>query len=500
MDPEGLAVSGSAIGTHNQLIPLAGSLEELGGAAGILEVCPDAVLVLDSRRRKALAVNFDFITMVGGDIETLHGGEFHPLECIHPDDHAAFHDIGDPGIGESAVAVDLRIISSSGTEVPVEAFARHCTSGNKDAWVYFFRPVESRRILEKRLRDQIRVQKKRTVEAVRASLRIYQLTEKIRSAPKLSARLLDVDTEDELFRRAGEFLVSEGFNYLDVAFFSLEDGLLKLKYSSSERTCFNYDVNKKSRYARFLREGKQPSPNSNEQLVALRCKGQVFGVLEVRFDPRERAFFKENSLIEEWHDDIIETIAEILALFIENIRLYQKLRRQTVLDPLTSVFNRHYLLTQLEEEVKRAQRFHRPFSLIFIDVDGFKEVNDTFGHHQGDSVLIEVSEALRSAMRASDCICRYGGDEFVIILPETSIHSAERKAEKLRATIEACQFTQVGAGEGADPIRLTISAGVASAAEGLNADQILQVADSALYRAKRSGKNCVFRIREFEEK
>lgn len=485
-----------SVGNQNHFISMVGGREPVADAMEVLCTVPDAMLILDAARTRTLSVNEAFARLVGLDPENPGSQKLHPLDVVHPDDHSKFQQLGDPGTAEPDQGGDLRIVTRDGVTVPVEVFARFITAGgNEGRWIYFFRPVESRKALEKALEEQIRIEKRRTVEAVKSSLRIYQLTDKVRSAPKLSTLLMDVRTEEELFRRAGEFLVSEGMNYQEAAIFLLDGQTLKLCYSSSNRSHMSYDVMKGNRYARFLLEGEQPEDYDNVQLVALRTKDKAIGVLEVVFDPRERALFMENQLIVGWNNDILETTAEILALFLENIRLYQKLRRQTVLDPLTSVYNRHYLLTHLEAEIDKSNRLGHPLSVVFTDVDGFKEVNDTYGHHNGDLIIQEIAFLLQQSLRNSDCICRYGGDEFVILFPDTDLEVAEERAEMLRKSIQNHRFRLLDPSTGhTKVVGLTISAGVATTGAGETAHHLLQGADMALYGAKRKGKNCVYRI------
>ncbi len=489
------------IGAQNHLIRLVTPSKAGWDPIEILGAIPDAMLILDDEKRRALAMNVAFIELVGRTMGELDHSGFHPLEVIHPDDHAQFQELGDPALADSGEAANLRVMTPTGSNIPVEVHARLLPCGREQrVWVFFFRAVEARMALEKELEDRIRTEKRRTVEAVKSSLRIYQLTEKVRSAPKLSTLLMDIRTEEELFRRAGEFLISEGMNYQEAAIFLLDGQTLKLCYSSSNRSHMSYDVQKSNRYARFLVEGVQPAEHENVQLVALRAKDKAIGVLEVLFDPRERALFMQNPLIVGWNNDVLETTAEILALFLENLRLYQKLRRQTVLDPLTSVYNRHYLLTHLEAEIERSNALQRTLSLIFTDVDGFKAVNDTYGHHNGDLIIQETAFLLQQSLRSLDCICRYGGDEFVVLLPDTELPIAEQRAEELRRIIEQHSFRLIEPATGGTILlNLTISAGVTTTEQGQTSHQLLQGADLALYGAKRRGKNCVYRIEHLRD-
>ncbi len=158
-------------------------------------------------------------------------------------------------------------------------------------------------------------------------------------------------------------------------------------------------------------------------------------------------------------------------------------------DAVTGIANRRGLMDDLTPEVYRALRYRRPLSVLLIDVDHFKRVNDRFGHQFGDLVLAETARALSEAVRTSDLVARYGGEEFVIVLPETDLASAGLVAEKLRAVVEHHEFT-----DGDQRTRITISVGVATLTDSTmdpaqTARRILARADAAMYAAKHAGRN-----------
>jgi diguanylate cyclase (GGDEF)-like protein len=164
------------------------------------------------------------------------------------------------------------------------------------------------------------------------------------------------------------------------------------------------------------------------------------------------------------------------------------LRSQSIRDPLTGLFNRRYMEETLEREVRRAQRAGRPMAVLMMDLDHFKRVNDDFDHDAGDALLREIGAALLRNLRREDVACRFGGEEFVLVLPEASLPDAERRAEELRGEIKRLRVSDKGRLLG--PV--TISIGLAAYPEhGLAGDALLHAADSALYRAKREGRDRV---------
>jgi diguanylate cyclase (GGDEF)-like protein len=181
-------------------------------------------------------------------------------------------------------------------------------------------------------------------------------------------------------------------------------------------------------------------------------------------------------------------VAEQLALALSNLALRERLRNQSIRDPLTGLFNRRYLEETLERELARAERAQHPIGVIMIDVDHFKQFNDAFGHNAGDALLREFGALLRSHIRGGDIACRYGGEEFAVIMPDATLEDTERRAEELR---EATTHLHVSDQDNALG-QVTISLGVAALPHhGTGGARLVRAADRALYRAKNDGRNRV---------
>ncbi len=182
------------------------------------------------------------------------------------------------------------------------------------------------------------------------------------------------------------------------------------------------------------------------------------------------------------------TFAGQVGLSIANIRLREALRTQSVRDPLTGLYNRRYLEETLDREVRRAARAAQSLGFLMIDLDHFKNFNDTYGHDAGDAVLRETALFLAKGIRAEDFVCRFGGEEFVVILPTADLESSRARGERLRSKMRELTIMYQGKSLG----MVTISVGVAAFPEhGRSPKELMAAADAALYQAKRGGRDRV---------
>jgi diguanylate cyclase (GGDEF)-like protein len=211
--------------------------------------------------------------------------------------------------------------------------------------------------------------------------------------------------------------------------------------------------------------------------------GKTHGLLHVRPGPAQAMSPERLEYEQSWS----ATVAAQIAILLANLELREDLRRQAVRDPLTGLFNRRHMEEALHREVRRAVRNRRPLGLLMADLDQFKRFNDAHGHDAGDALLRAFANLLRSEFRAEDIACRYGGEEFLIILPDTPLQVARSRAEQLRESVKRLGVQRAG-----KSVPITLSVGLAAFPEhGSDREELLRRADQALYQAKHLGRDRV---------
>jgi len=218
--------------------------------------------------------------------------------------------------------------------------------------------------------------------------------------------------------------------------------------------------------------------------VPLKIQNKVIGILYV--DDFKSRRFDEVDL------RLLSILGSFAAMSIDNARLHEKTRRLASTDGLTGLYNHRQFKRLFSEELLRARRYRKPLGLVMLDVDDFKHFNDTYGHPVGDKVLVAVAEILTETLRDCDFIFRYGGEEFIALLPESDKEASLAAAERCRAGIERESARYLG---GASAGGVTVSIGVATfPRDGETFDGLLKVVDDLLYAAKKQGKNKIYHL------
>jgi len=297
--------------------------------------------------------------------------------------------------------------------------------------------------------------------------RISELVCQLTSAEACSIMLLDTDRE-RLLGKAAYGLARRDVSLIS---FRIGEGVAGWVAERGEPALID-DVASDPRYKVLA--------DSENRIRALACvplqyRDERIGVLTIT-SPREAAFGQDDV-------ELLGFIATTMAMDIDNVRL----RRLSVTDPLTEAYNREFLQQRLPRAVEHADRRGEPLAVAMIDIDHFKDVNDRFGHEVGDRVLTEVAGRLRAAIRAGDLLVRYGGEEFLVLLPGSDAIKAAEIAERMRLKMESDPMQS-----GAVTVDVRISVGVAEHRRGADtASQLVRRADTALYAAKGRGRNRV---------
>jgi diguanylate cyclase (GGDEF)-like protein len=224
------------------------------------------------------------------------------------------------------------------------------------------------------------------------------------------------------------------------------------------------------------------NPPENYVCIPLTAQGETLGFVYLTFPTQEIADLARSRILQ------VNEMVELAAMTIAGLNLRAKLENQSIRDGLTHLFNRHFMAIALEREVHRALRSTTPLAVLMLDVDHFKAFNDVFGHEAGDAVLREVADCFRQSVRSEDVVCRYGGEEFIIILPETDEETAIQRAEVIRDAISKLRVQF----KGQTLRQISLSIGIAMyPSPARDSTDLVRLADRALYDAKHAGRDRV---------
>jgi diguanylate cyclase (GGDEF)-like protein len=332
---------------------------------------------------------------------------------------------------------------------------------------------------------------RKSLEVLEANTRINALADVLRAIPVLTKRLLELGDLDEVLKETALTMVNDAQFSSCAVMLKNEAGELEVKYANPALDFTRVDLQLHPRCrAVLMGEIDMSVDDEGNHVAPIRAAGEVRGVLHVGLPVSLKRFYKSNSQIQQSIKDLVSTIADYLGMVISNQENLEHIRRQSRLDRLTGLFNRRVFEEQLSIEFRRALRYDRDLSLLIMDIDDFKKVNDTYGHQQGDRVLESMGELVVGCFRDLDTVCRYGGEEICVIMPETVGPAARSKAEQVRRKIAETGIPMIE--QPGKSLRVTVSVGIACVTKSTaTEEQLLREADKALYHCKNNGKNQV---------
>lgn len=461
-------------------------------ARGIYESFPDAIAVIDRHGR---------ITQMNAQVESIFGYSRNelqdkPVEFLMPERFRERHVkhitgyIADPRMRPMGVGLELFGQRKDKSEFPVDIMLSPMTTESGSMVIAVVRDVTAPK-------QATEIARKTNEELMALVAELQRRESEMQALISMDDLLQSCTAQDEAYKVVGlaagelfdgqtgclavlhasgqylEMVARWGERPLGQPIFSLEDCWALRRGQLHEVT---------DPQAGLLCRHFVSQPETSYLCVPLTVQGETLGVFCLVGAPAKRSQHQVSQL------QLAVTVSEAIKLSLSNLKLREELRAEAIHDPLTGLFNRRYLEETLPRELHRAQRAHSPLCVAMLDLDNFKRFNDTYGHDAGDSLLRELGRLLLGKLRKSDISCRYGGEEFVLVLPDSSAADAKQRMEQIRAQIKELQIPH-----GEQQLRaITVSAGVAQAEDPApNPSQLLRAADTALYAAKNAGRDRV---------
>jgi diguanylate cyclase (GGDEF)-like protein/PAS domain S-box-containing protein len=453
----------------------------------LVERSPDGIFVVQNGI--FYFVNTAFVLMLGAaNPQDLVGRHF--SDFIHSDFHQNFlkrHHLDDQQEFQTHVSHE-KIIRLDGTEIDVEVAETQIELKGQLASQFVVRNITERKQVEvalqtanAELKERVNELQERNEEIILLSYMsdLLQACLNLNEAYIVIAQMLPLlfpNSSGRLFR------LTESKNLLEsVAVWGnpqVTQGLFCPQDCMALRRGQPHLVEDRSR-SLLCNHILSPTPAATF-CIPMVAQGEATGLLHFSFP--------EKGLLSKPKQQLAITVSRQIALALANLKLYETLQHQSIRDPLTGLFNRRYLEESLKREIHRSERNHQTLGIIMIDVDHFKQFNDSFGHDAGDTVLCALGLFIKGQIRESDIACRYGGEELVLILPETSLETTQRRAEQIRASVKHLSLQHRRQSLGT----ITISVGVACFPEhGITTEAVIRAADIALYQAKKQGRDQV---------
>ncbi|MFQ5442585.1 MAG: diguanylate cyclase [Thermodesulfobacteriota bacterium] len=461
--------------------------KEGAGGPGILDVTPDAVIAADERQRitfwnpsAGLMFGYSREEALGLALTELMPEEYRKK---HRRGFEKFLETGRPTvIGKT---VELKGRRKDGSLFPLELSLAAERQGEGWNFTAIIRDITARKNTEKRT-----LKEKKNLDEINSELSILHDISKVLASTldkkELFLRVLKTITGIKLFKleSSGGVFIVEGDKMELVAHLGHANTFLELHKGIHVGECLCGMAAKTGELIYSASSVKDERhtirypglTDHGHVIVPLKAQGEVVGVLYL--------YLPAGACVEESKKNLLRSIGNQLGMAISNLKLFDKTKELTLKDPLTGIANRRYIDRELKKSLHLSKRTNSPFSIIMIDIDFFKKYNDTYGHVAGDNLLKDISIVFLKALRETDLVGRYGGEEFLALLPDTDLLGACNVAERIRKAVKA----KTG---------VTVSLGVAGLQKEVRDwKEILILADTALYRAKENGRNRVEFIKQ----
>ncbi|MBI4569400.1 MAG: diguanylate cyclase [Planctomycetes bacterium] len=450
----------------------------------LFELSSDAQYVLDPATHRFVLVNQSWELLFGYTVAEMDATGLTSHDLLSEGEHKKIDRRARRRVKPNPERYHLRALTRWGETRELELAVRRIRWRGRPLDIGSVRDVSSQRERERET-DRLHM------DLTTANNAILALTEKLESVPRMTTEILGAGSAEEILNVAARHLASpSGFGFERVTFYFIREGRLVSRASSTGRADTSYQLDGASDLARAASGKKEAIWQANQLFFPLRSRGEVVGVLAATLARADGERLEASPRARDAIVSVMTSISQNVALAIDHRELFEEVERQSVIDPLTALYNRRYLDRKLVEEFRRARRYGRDLTLVVVDLDHFKAVNDACGHAQGDAVLKGVAGLIRERFREQDVVCRFGGDEFVLLMPETAADGARHKIDGLCAAAREVPFENPS--DPATPVRITLSVGITDMRSNPeNHEQFWDFADRALFASKRAGRDRV---------
>lgn len=316
------------------------------------------------------------------------------------------------------------------------------------------------------------------------NVRIGIINEKLQALQSYASTIINYHDLDLIFTTLLDYLTDRSkFSCQDATIYFVDKNGEKRTWGSTALLKRIFKDENPPQDAAKLAEVLSRSNTGPRRLIPLNVNNSITGVVAVAMNKVEFDITKENQIFENIYAKIFRSVMQLTGTAVENAYARESLFLQSIIDPLTGVYNRRYLESKLAEEYARAKRYKRYLSIALLDLNKFKAVNDKYGHDEGDKLLREVATLLKQSIRSVDVLARYGGDEFILLLPETSATAMQKKIKMLKSAVKNAKFSIAG-GKKKVHVGVSIGSVTMQKSDTRRLEDLLREVDKEMYKDK----------------